>query len=145
MSEDETPRQSVNPNLLRGRSKDYHPPNLLSEDNPLAELSRQKARINENARGSQPSLVIEELFAEAAKFAVGRLKKMNRVKGEIARSDIEVVRETRQLADRAFEIISARGQVAAADALLATVDTRLEAVASVLERCARAFEPPAAS
>lgn len=132
---------------MRGRPENLRrgavgpPPPGTSIGEQLERKRREEERIDQAARTS-PEDVIEALFAEAAKFTIARLRKMNRMKGEIPRSDIEVVRETRQLADRAYEIQQARGHRAEADEFFAALDARLAAVEAVLSRLARPFVPP---
>ena len=106
-------------------------------------LIRQQEKAIDEAASSTPGDVIEMLFAEVAKFTINRTRKLNRVKGEIPRSDVEVLREARQLADRTFEIMEAKGRTTPALGLLAGLDSRLAAVATVLENRARPFHEPA--
>ena len=134
-------------NLRRGRSnlKRGHPkgvPNPGSMAN--AEDREQRDLIDREAR-DDPDAVLEIMFAEAAKFTAGRLRKLNRQKGPIERTEVEMIRETRQLADRTWEIRQAKGATAPAVALVATLDSRLAAVAAVLEGRSRPFESPEAS
>ena len=107
----------------------------------MARIDAQNAQIDRDA-SSNPEAVLETLFAEAAKFTSGRLRKLNRVKGPVERTEVEMMRETRQLADRTFEILQARGASSGSEAILAELDPRLETVAAVLASCARPFEQP---
>src|SRR5574342_506693 len=121
-------------NLRRGQPKGVPNPGALAK----VAIREQEQRIDRAAEEA-PGDVIKELFREAAKYAAGRLRKLNRQKGPPERTEVEMMRETRQLADRTFEIIEAEGRTAPAVGHVAAVDSRLATVATVLEGLARPF------
>ena len=104
---------------------------------------REKTASMHAAAQDNPNEVVRRLFAAAARVAERAYDKASST-GKFDSHLIDVSKEARQLADRCLEIIRAEGELAQADAILAEMDTRTEAIAAVLEESLRPAADPAA-
>lgn len=124
----------------------YHPEGIWAAREALEEAAAARAetqqRIEQLAR-EDPTAVIRELFAEASKAAVEMYRKFNRSgRKESVRDLMDASREARQLADRLLDLIRAEGDAAQAQQFLATLHSRVEALAPLLADDARPLAHP---
>jgi len=96
-----------------------------------ARANSEMAQIDEDVR-TAPDDVILKLHARSSRVAIRWLTRLERSKEEPSRNVLELIRECRQLSDRAAEIEQARASVASQDGFFATLEARWEAVASSL-------------
>lgn len=102
----------------------------------IADARRLDRYIDEAAK-SDPVLVVQELFAAAAKGTLKLYRKLNSGREEPTRQLIEASKETRALADRLYDIIQAQGSAAEDEAFLAALGSRFQEAAPRLAEALR--------
>lgn len=121
------PRNTSGLNKGRVPGANYIP---VGEQNVRAR--EEMEQIEEDVR-TAPDDVILKLHARSSRVAIRWLTRLERSKEEPSRNVLELIRECRQLSDRAAEIEQARASVASQDGFFAHLEARLEAASAVLD------------
>lgn len=123
-------------NLKRGSADGWN----FGQASKQAKAERE--RVNQLVL-TEPQKVILELFEASARATTKLLKKWERSGAEPSRNLIDATKECRQLAVEAYDVYKATAGAAHAEQFFATMDARLESVASVLAEHSRGFEQAA--
>lgn len=110
-------------NLKRGRTG----PDVGAAGRAAAAEVREKDQAIRDAAANDPDDAILEMFQEASVAAARGLRKWNRSGGEPSRQTIDGVKEARQLAIVAGDILRTRGSATEAERFFAQMATRISA------------------